>query len=295
MRKTILWTVAILIAASAAQAERPINVSRPAAADVSISIENLAGSLEIIGSDGTELVITGTLGDDVEELEVEGDARDLSIEVIIPDDERGGARKIAVDLKVLVPRGASLEIEVVSASVDISGVTGEIEAGSVSGAVTVAGGSTDIEIETVSGAVTVTGGSGSVSAESVSGEIRLEGVAGEIEASTVSGSVRVEAGAVQDVEIESLAGSVYFKGQLGHEGSLEVESHSGNVELFLPAGLEADFELESFSGRIDNGFGPAARRVDRYAPGSSAEFMTGSGSAEVSVQTFSGNIELKKF
>jgi DUF4097 and DUF4098 domain-containing protein YvlB len=293
MRKAILWAVAILAAATAAWAERPVNESRPVAANAAISIENVAGSLEIIGWDGAEVQVTGTLGDDVEELEIEGSADDLSIEVVIPEDEWKGERKIAADLQVKVPRGASLEIETISASIEIKGVSGEIEAGSVSGTVTVSGPANDVEVESVSGAVTVSGGSGSVAAESVSGEIRLEGVTGEIEAATVSGDIRVEAGAVGDVEIESVAGSVYFEGQLAR-GSLEIESHSGNVELFLPADLSADFELESFSGGIDNGFGPPAQRTDRHVPGVSVEFTTGSGGAEVSVATFSGNIALKK-
>ena len=76
---------------------------------------------------------------------------------------------------------------------------------------------------------------------------------------------------------------------------LEIESHSGNVEAHLPAGLVADFSLESFSGSIDNGFGPPARRADRWGPGVSVEFSTGSDGADVAIETFSGNIVLKSF
>ena len=294
MRKTILWTLAILAAAASARGEQPVNVTRLVAAGVSISIENIAGSLIVVGSDGTEVKITGTLGDDVEELEISGDADELSIEVVIPDDEWKGARKVKADLELTVPRGATLEIEVVSASVDISGVNGAIEGESVSGNFTVTGGLDDIDIESVSGSVSVSGGSGSISAESVSGLVTLNGVSGDVEAATVSGAIRVDAGAVDDVELESIAGSIYFKGHLG-SGSLEIETHSGNVEILLPAGVSAEFELESFSGRIENGFGPPAKRVDRYVPGSSTEFRTGMGDAEVSVETFSGSIVLKSF
>jgi len=295
MRKTIIWMAAIFVAAAAVWAEQSVNESRSVAAEDTISIEIVAGSLTIIGSDGGDLQVTGTLGDDVEELEIDSDGDGWSIEVIIPDDDHWkGERKIAADLEVRLPRGVSLEIEAVSASIDISGVNGEIEAASVSGAVTVVGGSSDIDAESISGAVSVTGGSGSIVAESVSGKVSLDGVSGDVEAMTVSGQIRVEAGAVDDVEIESVAGSVYFKGQLG-DGSLDIESHSGSVEILLPAGLGADFELESFSGRIDNDFGPPAARSDSYAPGVSAEFTTGSGGAEVSVATFSGNIVVREF
>ncbi len=294
MRKMILCTALMLAMAGAAGAEQPVNATHPVPPGATISIENVAGSLTITGTDSSELRITGILGDDVEELEVSGDSEDVSIEVVIPDDDNWkGARKIAADLEIQVPRGAALDVETVSASIDIRGVSGEIEAGSVSGPVTVAGGTGEIEVESVSGSVAVSGGSGTITAESVSGKVMLDGVSGDIEATTVSGEIHVDAGMVNDAEIESVAGGVYFKGQLG--GDLEIESHSGNVEVFLPADLAADFELESFSGGIENGFGPQARRTDRWEPGLSAEFYTGQGGADVSVETFSGNIVLKKF
>ncbi len=141
--------------------------------------------------------------------------------------------------------------------------------------------------------IRVSGSSGSVEAESVSGRIRLQGAGGRIEAVTVSGHLEIEAGAVDAVELESVSGPVHFRGR-PTSGRLTVESHSGNVVLVLPADLSARFEVESFSGRIDNELGPAARRQGRYEPGLSLEFVTGDGLARVSVETFSGNIALRK-
>jgi DUF4097 and DUF4098 domain-containing protein YvlB len=110
----------------------------------------------------------------------------------------------------------------------------------------------------------------------------------------VSGNIAIAAGSVTDVEIETVAGQVSFQGSPSG-GSLDIETHSGNVEVRLPAGLGGRFELESFSGRIDNAFGPPAQRTSRYEPGTSVEFTTGSGGADVSIETFSGNITLKSF
>ena len=158
MRKTILWTTLMSVVAGAAWAEQPVNANRAVTPGASISIENVAGSLTITGSDGSEVRVTGIMGDDVEELEITGDRGELSIEVVIPEDDNWqGERKIAADLEVQVPRDAALDIETVSAAIDIRGVSGEIEAGSVSGAVSVAGGGSDIEVESVSGSVSVSG------------------------------------------------------------------------------------------------------------------------------------------
>lgn len=295
MRKTILWMMLIAAAAATGRAERLVDESRPAAPDGSISIEVVVGSIKVVGTDAAELRVTGRLGDDVEELEIDEDSDGWSIEVKLPDnDKRDRGRDFAADLEVQVPRGSRLEVEAVSASVEVSGLTGEIDAASVSGGVTVDGGSGQVEAESVSGAVVVRGAAGSIGAESVSGRVELEDVAGEIEVSTVSGGIRIDAGSVDDLEIETVAGGVYFKGSPSG-GRLEIESHSGNVEVLLPADLGARFELDSFSGRIDNGFGPPARRTDKYEPGTSVEFTTGGGGVEVSIETFSGNISLQAF
>lgn len=294
MRKTILCMFMLLAVAATARAERPVSISRVVAADAEITIENVAGSVTVVGVEGGELRVTGTLGDDVEELDISGGPNDVSIEVVIPDDrDWKRKRKIAAQLELQVPRGVSLDVETVSARIDVRGVDGEIEAGSVSGSVTAVGGSGEIELESVSGAVTLSGGSGSIVAESVSGKVTLEQVSGDIEASTVSGEVWMETATASDVEIESVSGGVYFKGAVRKR--LEVESHSGNVRVALPAGFGARFELDTFSGRIENGLGPAARRTDRFEPGLSAEFSTGDGAARVSIESFSGNIVLEKY
>jgi hypothetical protein len=73
-----------------------------------------------------------------------------------------------------------------------------------------------------------------------------------------------------------------------------VESHSGTVTLELPADTSAEFEIETFSGQIHNDFGPKARRTSEYGPGYELSFSTGSGEAEVSVESFSGGVYLKK-
>lgn len=294
MRKTMLWILTALLAVSTAHAERPVDATRSVAADAEISIETVAGSVTVVGGDAAELRVTGTIGDDVEELRIDGDAGKMTIEVVVPDGDDWGNREIGADLEVVVPRGASLEVETVSAKVAVREVGGAIEVETVSGGIDVAGGSSPIEAESVSGNVDVRGGS-SVEAESVSGRVTLTGSSGALEATTVSGKIHIEAGPVSDVEIESVSGSVHFKGQLGSSGSLEVDTHSGNAEVHLPAGLEARFEIQTFSGRIDNGFGPSPKRRDRYEPGLVAEFVTGSGGAEVTIESFSGNISLKGF
>jgi hypothetical protein len=66
------------------------------------------------------------------------------------------------------------------------------------------------------------------------------------------------------------------------------------VTLVLPTDVSAAFEIETFSGDIQNEFGAAPTQAFGFMPSKSLEFGTGTGSAAVSIETFSGNVELKK-
>jgi len=65
------------------------------------------------------------------------------------------------------------------------------------------------------------------------------------------------------------------------------------VVLTLPDSTSASFEISTFSGNIHSDFGGSVERTSRYTPGKRSEFSTGDG-GRVSVETFSGNVELKK-
>ena len=71
-------------------------------------------------------------------------------------------------------------------------------------------------------------------------------------------------------------------------------SFNGNITLVVPAGASAAFEASTHAGRIDNEFGPLPRDSARTAAGKRLEFEIGGGTAEVSIDTFSGSIEIRK-
>lgn len=297
MKTTHYWLLALLLGASPALADRTVDETRPAAPNVRVGVENLAGSVRVTGWEREEVQVHGTLGDDVERLEFSGDRHDISIEVKIPDHgyHNHGRRDLDANLEIQVPIGTRLSVETVSASIDVDGLSGTVELESVSGSIELAGNPTSADLATVSGTIDARAGGATVDAESVSGTVRLEGVAGSADVSTVSGGIEVRAGAVDRVELESVSGGIDFSGDLTAGGRLHAEGHSSNVTLALPADLSATFHVETFSGSIDNEFGgQRAERTSRYAPGKSLSFTSGSGAARVSVETFSGNVRLIK-
>jgi DUF4097 and DUF4098 domain-containing protein YvlB len=251
--------------------------------------------VRVTGWDKNEVKVTGTLGDDTEGLSTSGEGSHIEIEVEIPDRQHGrGRRDYESTLEIWVPTDSRLDVETVSARIEVSDMTGKLDLESVSGSVGVDGSPSAADVETVSGGITISGSQTRVSAESVSGNIELSGVAERVEVATVSGRIKVEAGQIDRGDFETVSGNITLEGSLGSGASLDLECHSGNVDLLIPADTSASFEVSSFSGEIRNDFGPAAKRTSKYAPGKYLEFVTGSGSADVSIETFSGNVYLKK-
>lgn len=293
-RRFSLIALALALVAGGAEASRPVDETRSVAPDATIEIENLSGVVEVTGWDRAEVVVTGTIGDDTEGLSVDGGGDHLAIEVEIP--ERSGRKRNDFEsrLSIKVPSGARVQVEGVSSSIEIEGVTGRLELESVSGSIEVTGARGATEAETVSGSIRIEGSDTPVSAESVSGSVRIRGASGRVEATSVSGTVDVEASTLERGELETVSGSVRYRGGLADGARLDVECHSGNVTMELPEDVSATFEVTTFSGSIDNELGPAARRTDKYLPSKKLEFTTGSGSARVSIESFSGNVNLRK-
>ncbi len=255
MKTSVLLTLLALVLVSPVFADRPVDETREASPDVEVTIELISGSVQVIGWARNEIQITGTIGDDVEELDVSSSRGRISIEVVLPDRRR--LRDVDADLEIHVPAGSSVESGTISADVSVRGVSGAVEL------------------------------------ESVSGDVIIEGDVREAEAATVSGDIRFSSDdPLREGEFETVSGDIEFRAALGHRGDFSFGSVSGDIELRLPAGTSAEFSVGTFSGRIDNDLGPAAVKESRYVPAKSVEFTIGSGSARVEVESFSGRIRL---
>lgn len=284
------------LAAFAASAGTPIDQTRPLDARGRIDVENIKGRIQVRAWDRLEVKISGTLGDGVEKLVVEGDAKHLVVKVRYPNSGGWGGRKSGpTDLQLMVPIRAELEIESVAAEVDVQGVAAsKLSIDSVSGDVIVAAAPAEVDVESVSGDLRLTVNSANVSAQTVSGQINLRGrMNGEVSTETVSGDIDVAVNGERANEVSSstVSGNVVVRTALAPKGEIKMESVSGNLLLLLPKDVSAQVRGESFSGRLS---APAAKiEKPEFGPGSSFSTRYGGGDAEISIETFSGNAELR--
>ncbi len=271
---------------------KTVDERRTVSAKPRISIENVNGTVTVEGWDRKEVHVTGTIGEDVEEVTVDGTEDRLRIEVILP--RSGRNLRGEADLLVKVPVGAEVNVDVVNCPIDVSKVDGALALESVNGNITVVGKPAKVSARAVNGHIEVTAPCTDVEAETVSGRIVLDGVSGELAAATVGGSIEVRGGKFENAECRSVSGDIDFDGDPDGSGAFELEAHSGDVTLRVSAGISAEFEISTFSGDIDSAFGQTARRKSEYVPGRELSFSLGSGSARISISSFSGDVHVVK-
>jgi len=290
MMKTLTFALLSLLSAAAFSAE-DINETMDAAADGTVSISNVAGSVEVQGWSRKQVEVTGELGSDADELIFERDGNDIVIKVKVP---RHHGRRISSDLIVKVPEASSLEINTVSADIEIDNVEGEQDLESVSGDIETEAHAKDIDVSSVSGDVVIQGDRKPMRTRlnSVSGDIEAEDLSGEIEAETVSGDVEIVNGSFSRALAHSVNGEILFHAELLNDGRLDIETINGEVDVEFHGDVSARFDIETFNGEIRNCFGPEAERTSRYAPGRELLFREGDGSGRVTIQTLNGDIRL---
>lgn len=260
------------------------------AADGLVALENVAGRVEFEAWDRSEVQVRGETGSSVEKVEIAPTSSGVQVRVV---NRKGESRIDGTDLYLKVPATARIEAETVSADITARGIRGDsLVLRTVSGDLQVEGAPGRLDLQSVSGDVEFDGGSSRSSIETVSGEIVIVGASGEINASTVSGDLSLEAGEVTRGRFEAVSGDLVLSLSLAADGRLTCDSMSGDVRLSLPGTQQAEFTAQTFSGDIHSDFGSAAR-VSK-GPGVSLEHREGDSGARIRIETFSGDVTIRK-
>ena len=290
--------LALMLATGDALAGAPINESRAVNADSRIDVSNIKGSITVSAWNKPEVAISGTLGDGAKGLVVEGGADHLTIKVQPPHQQgwfSWGADTRMGDtlLDIKVPKSAELKIEVVSADVNLSGVAGRsLKVDGVSGKLRLDSTAKEVELGSVSGNIDLTGTADRAHLETVSGNIRARGLNGQLKFETVSGDIDAESGSYREIDAGSVSGDINLRGTPDMNARIDVETMSGDVHLYLPADASTRLRASSFSGTIRSDFG-AVKEPD-HGPVSSLDTTNGVGAGQVKIETFSGDIAIRR-
>jgi hypothetical protein len=295
------FTCFAMLAVAPAYAATTIDETRPLNADGRVHIENLKGRVVVRTWAQPQVHITGSLGKGVEKLEIGGDARSLDIGVKYPNSNGGwnlwgrdDHRTEPSIIEVTLPQRASVEIETVSADIDVQQMAGrKLDASSVSGSILVTASSPgEASFENVSGNTTLRITTGKVHVESVSGNVSLQGgLNGEVGMESVSGDVKLTAQALDRLDVNTVSGDLLLQVALKPTGTIKAETLSGSLELIMPKSTGAKLHAESFSGDIRSPSGKVDE--EEHGPGKTLDTTYGNGQAQINLESFSGNVSVQ--
>jgi hypothetical protein len=213
-----------------------------AAADVAISLCIASGDVVVRGSDRTD-VQASVGGSGVVRLDAGGGTPARRVEVAVAEDKESspytGGCGSTDSLELLVPRGASLNIQARSGHVEISDVA-DAHVQSLSGDVDIRRASRVAEVSCLSGDISLEDSSGPVRLTSVSGSIEARNVrtvarGDSFEAKSTSGDVNLQGVTHSQVSGSTVNGSVLYTGTLARGGVYDFRTISGDVTLELPS------------------------------------------------------------
>jgi hypothetical protein len=256
-----------------------------------VEIDNVAGMIDVQGWDKSEVAVTGTIGKDVERVEVTGEGNRTSVRVILPQGQHWHMRDGEAHLVIHVPTNSSIAASLVSSDLKVFAVHGGLELRTVSGNIDAEGGG-DVHANAVSGDIHLTANAAKViEVKSISGNIVLTGGNAEVEATTVSGDAKLSLGTVSRARFRTVSGELTATLGAAANAQIEGESVSGDVKLDFASAPAADFDIQTISGDIDNCFGPKPTE-SRHGAGARLSFKTGDSSARVRISSHSGDVRL---
>jgi DUF4097 and DUF4098 domain-containing protein YvlB len=298
MKSARIVPLLLCLSIGQALADTPINLNHEATPNVRVSISNVKGSVTVTAWDRDQVQVGGRLGDGAKPLTIDGSNSDMTIKV--QSGSKSGwfnwnndTSMGATSLDVRVPKGASLDIDVVSASLSIDGIEGgKIKTNAVSGKTRVNARAPSVDANTVSGSIELAGNADKVALQTVSGDILAPNVGSDADLQTVSGRIRISGGPWRKLSLSTVSGDVQLGGGLAPSGTYNVDSMSGDVQVQVPANLSAVIKANTFSGDLRSDFG-TVQKVE-HGPGSELRATVGGGNGKISIETFSGDLRIRK-
>jgi DUF4097 and DUF4098 domain-containing protein YvlB len=263
----------------AAQTDQTVPVSRGAR----LAIDNYAGEVVIRAWD-KDVVRVQARHNARAKVNIRTEANIVSI---------GAGSNGSVDYEINAPAWMPMKIEGQYDFVTIEGVQAEVSVTTVRGDIVLKGvGSATAK--TIEGAIEVEGARGKITLSSVNEDVKVTGGTGDIAADTTNGSITLAHVESSNVEITTVNGDVSYEGTLADKGHYSFSTHNGDITMTAPATANATFNVRTYNGEFVTSLtvkGPDTSTVRR---GKRVSYTLGNGSAEVDMESFGGDIRLRR-
>ena len=272
-----------------------INERRPLNADGRVYVNDVAGTVVVNAWGRNEVLLTGELGSSDDHLEITGDASNLSFAVKLPKHSHSSGDS---DLRLMVPAGARVELETVSADASVQGTRGPLKVTTVSGDVGVDVQSQEVVVQTVSGDVILRAPSKATQANTVSGDLHLSGLQGKLTVDTVSGNLSVKGSSFSELRLKSVSGDMGLDASFSPQAMVTGETLSGTITLHVPADVSGTATIKSFSGDTQCDLPRSTETANSSSVGNmhkKRELVFGDGKGvNLQLSTFSGDVRIDR-
>lgn len=194
-----------------------------------------------------------------------------------------------VELSITAPAWMPLDLSGVNTEMTVAGTRASISAETVQGDVSVKGGEGLVSLRSVQGSVSLGGAKGRLELHSVNADVEVTASSGEVTAETVNGDVTLDRVEATSVTATSLNGDVAYNGPIRSNGRYALSTHNGDVTVTVAEGTSASVSVSTFNGEFESAF-PVTLTETRK--GKRFSFTIGGGSAQVTLESFQGTIEL---
>jgi hypothetical protein len=194
-----------------------------------------------------------------------------------------------IELRISVPAWMALSLDGVNASITVDRVRAPITVETVEGEVDVTGGQGLVSLRSVQGSVKLRGAKGRITVNSVNEDVEVANSAGDVIAQTVNGDIALRVVDAPSVDANTVNGDISYSGPIRTGGRYAFSTHNGDISLTVAEGTSASVAVSTFSGEFESEF-PVPIQGTRKGKG--FNFTLGSGSAQVTLESFQGTIEL---
>ena len=194
-----------------------------------------------------------------------------------------------VDLQITAPTWMALDLSGVNTDISVVGARGPVSVETVQGQVDVEGGAGLVSLQSVQGSVSLSGAKGRLEVNSVNEDVVVRGSSGEVTAETVNGDITLSQVDATSVTANSVNGELEYDGTIRNSGRYAFSTHNGDITITVPEGSNAAVSVATFNGEFASEF-PVTLTETRK--GKRFSFTLGSGSAQMTLESFQGSIEL---
>ena len=194
-----------------------------------------------------------------------------------------------ITLRISAPAWIGLSLAGVNTDAKVEGIRAPISVETVEGEVDVTGGESLISLRSVQGSVRLRGARGRINVNSVNDDVEVANSSGDIAAQTVNGEILLQGVDASSLDANTVNGDIAYSGPIRSNGRYALSTHNGDLTLTVPQGTSAGVTVSTFSGDFESEF-PVPLQGTRKGKG--FNFTLGSGSAQVTLESFQGTIRL---